>query len=183
MRALASQVELMPDNVMENIKEMTILCREWLNSDASDILLATDAFATLYYSMFKVMGRHLDARRELDDQVIECFREANIRFPYSPPLSYFLGRLLTCRFFENGVANDGDYNEAIASLNRAITLASDLPEDTEDYRRIIKYCLWGIATYSRFRYAVFGKSEYLEEAINHSRTYLSSSCIRKNLTC
>jgi hypothetical protein len=64
--------------------------------------------------MSKVMGTHHDARRELNDQVIECLREANIRFPYSARLALFLGRHLSWRFLEIWFAND--YNEAIASL-------------------------------------------------------------------
>jgi hypothetical protein len=65
--------------------------------------------------MSKVMGTHHNARRELNDQAIECLREASIRFPYSARLALFLGRDLSWRFLENGFAND-DYNEAIASL-------------------------------------------------------------------
>ncbi|KAH9957464.1 CHAT domain-containing protein [Lactifluus volemus] len=171
--ALGEQVKSQSrsDNVMENIKEMVILCLGLLNSDNSR--LATYAFS----SLFIVVGNRHDARREFDDQVIECFREANIRFPYSPVLSDCLGHLLLLRFFEKGYAN-GDYNEAIASLNRAITLASDPPND---YQRTVQISrlqsMMSIASLSHFRYVIFGKPEYLEEAINHHRTYLSSSWV------
>ena len=158
------------DNVMENIKEMVILCLELLNCD--NLVLAIDAFAALFH----VMVDHYNARREFQDQVIECFREANIRFPYSPELSFYLGRLLFLRFVKNAFAND-DHNEAIASLNRAITLASDFAEDAEVYRSIIEICLRSIAAISNIRCIAFGKPEYLEEAINHHRTYLSSSWV------
>jgi hypothetical protein len=165
--ALGEQVKSQSrsDDVMENIKEMAVLCLEMLNSD--------DAFIPLFEAT-------VDPRREsiCIDQVIECFRQANIRFPYSPRLSHFLGELLSKRFFEKGFADD-DYNEAIASLNRAITLATDLFKDTDDYdQNGVQNCLWSIATTSYSRYDLFGKPEYLEEAISHHRTYLSSSCVR-----
>jgi hypothetical protein len=54
-----------------------------LNSD--DLLLATDAFATL----FNVMVKCYNEMRGFHDQVIECLWDANIRFPYSPCLSFF----------------------------------------------------------------------------------------------
>ena len=78
--ALREQVvsQTTSDNVMENIKEMLILCPELLNSD--NPLLATDAFSALA----NVMARYYYVGREFLDQVIESFREANIRFPYSP---------------------------------------------------------------------------------------------------
>jgi hypothetical protein len=83
--ALEGQVESRStlDNIMENVKEMVILCRELLSSD--DPLPATRAFSALS----NVMEQCYDARREFLDQVIECLREANIRFPYSPDLSFF----------------------------------------------------------------------------------------------
>jgi hypothetical protein len=88
VRALEEQVvsQWRSDNVMENIKEMVILCLELLNSD--NLLLAIDAFSALFH----VMVERYNARREYQDQVIECFREANIRFPYSSELSFYLGR-------------------------------------------------------------------------------------------
>ncbi|KAH9962739.1 CHAT domain-containing protein [Lactifluus volemus] len=172
VRALGEQVESQSrsDNIMENIKEMMILCLELLNSD--NLPLATGAFA----SLIEVIAKCHYARREFQDKGIECLREATIRFPSSRHLLYFLGRLLVMRFYENGFAND-DYSEAIASLNRAITLASDLPEDTEIDRLIVQGSLWMIASASFIRSTIFGHPEYLEEAIHHNRRYLSSSWV------
>ncbi|KAH9962753.1 hypothetical protein BGW80DRAFT_1463457 [Lactifluus volemus] len=68
VRALREQVESQSrlDNIMENIKEMMILCLELLNSD--NLPLATDAFA----SLIRVIAKCHYARKEFQDQVIEC---------------------------------------------------------------------------------------------------------------
>jgi hypothetical protein len=142
------------DNVMENIKEMITLCLELLNSDNLHRVTYV-AFAAL--AKFTVL--HHGARREFQDQVIECLREANIRFPPSLYLLFSLAELLKLRFFEDGFANDDD-NEGIAILNRAMTLASDLPDDTEGSRSIVKYCLLAIASISFYRSRLFGNPEY-----------------------
>jgi tetratricopeptide (TPR) repeat protein len=156
---------------MENTKEMVTLCLELLNSDN-----LSPATGVAFLSLAKVTVNHHGARREFQDQVIECLREANIRFPFSPRLLHSLGILLLMRFTENRFAND-DYNEAIASLKKAITLFSDLPEHTEFDRLIVQNCLFAIATSSSMRSDRFGNPEYLEEAIHHNRTYLSSTWV------
>ena len=83
-----------------------------------------------------VINKRYNETRVFHNQVIECLRDMNIRFPYFPPsYFFFLASSSSCASWKN-IAND-DYNEAIASSNRAITLASDLPKDTEHYRSAV----------------------------------------------
>jgi hypothetical protein len=121
--ALAEQVESMSDNVMENIKEMTTLCRELLDSDGS----ANPPIVPFQYLTSAFTADH-DIPGELRDLVIECVREANTRLQGSPELSCMLGYCLAMRFFK--AFTTVDYEEAMVSLNKAITSASDFPEDT-----------------------------------------------------
>jgi tetratricopeptide (TPR) repeat protein len=157
----------MSDIVVENIKEMTILCRELLNSDssASPPILPFQALTNIITGGYGITG-------ELLDQAIECLREANTCFPSSPQLSFMLGNCLAQRFSK--AFSIVDYEEAMAILDRVIITipSSDLPEDVRS--DIQQKSLAAIADSSYTRYYISGKPEYLEEAISHIRTYLSS---------
>ncbi|KAH9962711.1 hypothetical protein BGW80DRAFT_1354056 [Lactifluus volemus] len=112
-----------------------------------------------------------DIPGELRDEVIECVREANTRLPGSPELSCMLGYCLAKRFFK--AFTTVDYEEAMVSLNKAITSASDFPEDTGS--DLQQRSLRAIANLSYRRYVAFKTPEHLEVAISHIRTFLSSA--------
>jgi hypothetical protein len=79
---LAVRVELESDNAAEDINEMTILCRELLNSDIS-ASPPTDPFMALALAV--------SARLDIGEagQVIECLREeAKIRWSQLHDLSW-----------------------------------------------------------------------------------------------
>ncbi|KAH9965122.1 CHAT domain-containing protein [Lactifluus volemus] len=161
----SESAESMSDIVVENIKEMTILCRELLNSDSSTSppILPFQALTNIINGGYGITG-------ELQDQAIECLREANTCFPSSPQLSFMLGECLARRF--SNAFSIVDCEEAMAILDRVMTSSSDLPEDVRS--DIQQKSLAAIADSSYTRYYMSGKPEYLEEAISHIRTYLSS---------
>jgi tetratricopeptide (TPR) repeat protein len=163
--ANSEPVESMSDIVVENIKEMTILCRELLNSvsSASPLISPFQALTTVISCGCGITG-------ELQDHAIECLREAKTCFPSSPRLSFMLGYCLAQRFGRG--SSIVDYEEAMPILDKVTSSSSDLPEDVRS--DIQQKSLGAIACLSYTRYYSSGKPEHLEEAISHIRTYLSS---------
>ncbi|KAH9977053.1 CHAT domain-containing protein [Lactifluus volemus] len=163
--ALAFRVKLKSGDVMKDFEEMMVLCRECLHSDSS---------ASPPTELFMHLGRALHNTRGVKggllEQVIGCFREANIRFPDSIEFSFFLGHSLSIRFEET--YSIVDCEEAMATLNRVITSPSNLPEGNRN--KFQKSALMEIADLSGFRCIMTRKPEYFEEAISHYRTLLSS---------
>jgi hypothetical protein len=117
----------------------------------------------VFVTLFTAMVTRYNAARRHSRPSHRSLQGSEYSFPVFLPLSFFLGDLLCTRFLETFAI--GDYDEATTSLNRAIALASDLPEGSRSH---VQKCLWCIPTLSRV--AISGKSEYLEEAINHNRT-------------
>jgi hypothetical protein len=103
--------------------------------------------------------------------LIECFREANVRFPYSYNLSLVLARVLGDRFVQ--IYSLIDSEEAITILKKTLTFPSDLSQDLQ--RHFQDLALSGIAVLSSHRFFLFHMPEYLEEGIFHLRVYLSSA--------
>ncbi|KAH9977044.1 CHAT domain-containing protein [Lactifluus volemus] len=160
--ALASRVELNPGDCMEEIREMTTVCRELLKLEGPPI----DPFIFLGEALRST--RPYAMKGELGDQVVECLREADVRFP-SRELSFLLACSL-CRRFDMK-RSITDYEEATTLLNRAITSIPDLPEDIR--RNFQKDVLTEVARLSYMRFVTYGKPEHLEEAISDSRTILN----------
>jgi CHAT domain-containing protein len=164
--ALAVQVELKSDDVTEDIKEMVVLCRELLNSDISTSLVP-DPFPALA----KVTLTKYDVIEELGDQVIECLREAIVRFPHFHQLPLMLALFLSLRFLVTNSIDD--YKEAATALDRAMPSISRLPEDVQSVFQ--DEALHQAVLLADLRSNIFGNPEYLEEAISRVRAYLSSA--------
>ncbi|KAH9965134.1 hypothetical protein BGW80DRAFT_1447903 [Lactifluus volemus] len=154
----------MSNNVVENIKEMTILCREFLTSEGPPVL-PFEALTKVITAVYGIAG-------ELLDQVIECLREANARFPSSPHLSFMLGNSLALRFSRAFMMVD--YEEAVAILGRIVLISPSSSDYPEDIRVLHQRSLKAIADSSYHRYYTYGKPEHLEEAISHIHTYMGS---------
>ncbi|KAH9970408.1 CHAT domain-containing protein [Lactifluus volemus] len=169
VRALDIRVELNTCDIKEDIKEMTILCRELLNSDISGRILESHLL-TLPKAFYKIVPNMLPVK-EVVDPLIECFREANVRLPYSYHLSYSLAHFLAHRFDENDSIIDSE--EAITILKKILTFPSDLPQDLRS--QFQDAALAWIAHISCRRFYLFHMPEYLEEATFHLRAYLSSA--------
>ncbi|KAH9970413.1 CHAT domain-containing protein [Lactifluus volemus] len=169
VRALDIRVELNICDIKEDIREMTILCRELLNSDIPGSALESHLL-TLPKAFYKIVPNMLPVK-EVVDPLIECFREANVRLPYSYHLSYSLAHFLAHRFDENGSIIDSE--EAITILKKILTFPSDLPQDRRS--RLQDAALAGIAHISCGRFYLYHMPEYLEEATFHLRAYLNSA--------
>jgi CHAT domain-containing protein len=164
--ALGVQVELKSEDFTEDIEEMTILCYELLNSDI---------LASLPPAPFIVLAAVVNTKQvltgQVGDQVIERLREANLRLPHFHQLSLQLACSLTLRLFITH-SND-EYEEATTILDRTIASTSHLPEDIRG--PLQDQALQLIAMLAISRTVVFRDPEYVEEAIFHVRTYLSSA--------
>ncbi|KAH9961397.1 hypothetical protein BGW80DRAFT_1564084 [Lactifluus volemus] len=168
VRALDIRVELNTGYIKENIREMTTLYRELLNSNISGSVLESHLL-----SLTNTVWETLDIlpMEEVLDSLIECFREANVHFPYSDCFSSTLAHLLAIRFKKNDSISDSE--EAITILKKILTFPSDLPQDHRS--QFQDAALAEIAEISYRRFSVFHMPEYLEEAIFHLRVYLRSA--------
>ncbi|KAH9957187.1 hypothetical protein BGW80DRAFT_1257411, partial [Lactifluus volemus] len=166
VKALEIRVELNTGDIKEDIREMTTLCRELLNSDISGSLLYSHLL-----SLFEAVLKEPDiwTLEEVLDSLIECFREANVRLPYSYYLSFAFALLLAVRFAKNHSIIDSE--EAITVLKKILTFPSDLPQDLRSQFQDLAL-LW-VAEISYRRFSLFDMPEYLEEATFHLRVYLS----------
>ncbi|KAH9962712.1 CHAT domain-containing protein [Lactifluus volemus] len=154
--ALSEQVESMPDpdKILENVEEMTILCRELFNSNSSRPLeYAFEALSAAFFACYVTTG-------EPPDQVIDFLREVNVRFPNSLEHSRRFAHCLALRFLTT--FTNADYEEITTILDKVITSASDLPEDVRSH--VKEEALSTIATLSDIRYVTLRKPEYLENS-------------------
>ncbi|KAH9970431.1 CHAT domain-containing protein [Lactifluus volemus] len=171
VRALEIRVELNTCDIKEDIKEMTILCRELLNSDISGSVLENQLLSLpIAFDNLKIVPNMLPVEEVLDP-LIEFFREAIVRLPYSYHLSLALAIFLAHRFYQNHSIIDSE--EAITILKKILTFPSDLPQDHRS--QFQDAALAGIAGISYRRFSLSNMPEYLEEATFLSRVYHSSA--------
>ncbi|KAH9032882.1 hypothetical protein EDB85DRAFT_2231220 [Lactarius pseudohatsudake] len=120
---LAHQVELGIGDAMQDIEEMTVLCRELLSSDISKDypMEAIMSFSGAIITEFDKKNA-----KEPPQEVIEVLRMATIPQPDLDLVSFALARCLCTRFQMTFAI--GDYKEAMPILDRII--ASCSPGDT-----------------------------------------------------
>ena len=119
VQVLGIQVELKSGNVIQDIEEMAILCRELLTSSTmseTSLTAPIMALANAVLTKYRISGEEPRA------QVIECLREANRRLPHFHALFLALAFSLACRFL--ATYSIDDYEEATAILDRIITSGS-----------------------------------------------------------
>src|SRR6267142_1358164 len=160
--ALSMRAELELGDVMQDIEEMAVLCLEILHSHVPSPL---GSIMTLVQAI-KAQLRNWSERRESSAKVIDCLREANIRFSDSDEISITLAWSLFNRFHIT-YSND-DYEEGAAILDKII--ASHAPGDRLNQYQEMALKL--IASFAQARSTAYGKPEYLEDAIHHLRTLL-----------
>ena len=125
---LAFQVELETGNMMQNIREMAVLCHELLTS----ALNMSDVDTTrLIYLISKTMSSKI--RNWVPDQpldeLIECLRAARKHRPDLLQARFALVESLTTRYCMTWM-ND-DYEEAVSILDE-IVASSSFPGDSQD---------------------------------------------------
>jgi len=171
-RALANGVQMASINPMRNIEEKAILCREFLRLDASDEILLSAA-ETLVWDI-NIMDEYASVDQPPPDQVIQCLREANIRFPDSEIVSLRFLYSLFQRFIVTH--SHGDYEDAMSIADGSFTRPP-----------FVKSASLVAAVLARARFTFYGNPEYLEEAIFRMRIYLrtlsSEDPDRQEMTC
>lgn len=167
VNALALQAQLEPANAMQDVEEMSILCRELLSSDLSkqdrDIGDTVENFARA------VLISIIYKWNQPSQQIIDCLQEANVHLPDLQIISFALFRYFDLRFYIT--KSDDDYENAMAALDKMLT--GNSPTDSPGpYVRQALHAAAGLAG-DRFRY--HGDPKYLEEALSRYRTILDST--------
>ena len=160
MWAFAFQVELESVDPMQDIGEMTTLCRELLTLGDSESLLI-DAVKLLTGAIAKTA---VPFGQRLPDGAIEFLREARIRLPDLRQVRYVLAFSLHIHFFETRSLDD--YEEAMSILDEMI---ADSNEKVE-----LANCLELAGWLARRRFIFDSKPEHLAEAIFRVRTFLNA---------
>ena len=164
--SLALQVELGARDVMQNIEEMAVLCKELLTTDASD------CDATRSITLFSTVVRSkisLRFQNQPLDQVIECLRVAREHKPDLREACITLAFMLSHRYLTT-YGND-DYEEATSIFDELITSSS--PGEIQDnFSDIAQEYVTSLAI---LRSVTHETPEYSEEAIFRARSFVASS--------
>ncbi|KAH9057583.1 CHAT domain-containing protein [Lactarius vividus] len=155
-------VRLDAGNVMENIREMAVLCSEFLTSDASEGE-TTDVVILIYEAVFSKI--RMGVPDQPLDQLVECLRLVKTRKPEMRDAHFALAYCLGTRYFVTFV--NEDYEEAASIFDEII--ASSPPGDT--FIVIVQEIATGLAI---SRSVMHENPEYSEGAIYRARTTLTS---------
>ena len=167
VRALRIQVDMKLGDERQDTEEMAVLCHELLKSDMSTTDL-NGCIMNLLRAVDAQSGR-LYERQEHSDRVIGCLREAIIRkLDCHEQVSLTLTWCLFYRF--RATHSNDDYEEGMTILENVIPT----PEDRSK-RRLREIVLTFFAFFARERSEMFGKPEYLEEAIYRTRASRAES--------
>ncbi|KAI9451571.1 CHAT domain-containing protein [Lactarius psammicola] len=161
VHALTLQVKLEAENVMQNIDEMAVLCRELL-MDASDS--DTTGPITLFVKVVSSAMNPL-ANDPPSNQVIECLRLVRKHKPDLLEARLALASCLCCRYCMTFV-ND-DYEEAASVIDEIIT-SSSTGDSQGEYVAMVQRAVTVLAV---FRSTVHGTPEYSEEAMYRARSF------------
>ena len=171
VKGLGIQVEVGDGDGTQNIKEMTVLCRELLTSNFSTSF-PTATFRSLNRATDVEFNRGLPI--ELLDEVVECLRDAvKVCLPNSYLAFIALAEQLCTRF--TTTHSLGDYEEAMALLDNDLD-----PNQSGGCPDSIRGPASSIAVYlACARCTYFNNPEYLEVAISLLRAKLSSPSINE----
>ena len=170
VQTLALQVKFKVGNVMQNIREMAIFSRELLTMETSDIDTTRLIDFIWEVTLSKIYRGVPDHPL---DELIECLRAAMKRRPDLPRARFTFAMSLMNRYRMTQV--DDDYEQAMSILNQMATSGSSQDESFYQERAT------GLAAFlARFRSETHWSPEYLEEAIYHTRAFLSSSSYTKS---
>jgi len=162
--ALMVQMELRLGDVHQDIEEIAVVCDELLNSDISMLTVTS-----LLMDFASVLDYHLGGQLGLQipsDKVLGCLRNANVRLPDLHPVSFVLVRSLYLRF--SVAPSDDDYKEGMTILHDIATTCTAGGRPSSDRACAL---IWA-AAFEAGQFYACGKSEHLEEAICHLRSYL-----------
>jgi hypothetical protein len=167
--ALAAQVKLGAGNVMENIGEMAVLCRELFALD----ILDDDTTLSITRFVLAVLSKiRLGVPDQPLDQLIECLRAARKHKPDLREARFALALSLCCRYCTTFV-ND-DHEEAASVLDEIITSSS--PGDSQD--KFVAMAHEFATRQAMIRSKVQQTPENLEDAIYRARAFLGSPSVK-----
>jgi CHAT domain-containing protein len=168
--ALASQVKLGAGNLMQNIEEMAVLCRELFTLD----MLDDDTSRSITRFALTVMSKIRPGVPDQPlDQLIECLRASRKHKPDLREARFALALALSCRYIMT-FKND-DHEEAASILDEIITSSpSGGSQDT-----FIGMAHEFSTRQAMIRSKVQQKPEFLEEAIYRARAFLSTSSVKE----
>ncbi|KAH9170828.1 CHAT domain-containing protein [Lactarius sanguifluus] len=169
--ALSVQVNLEAGNVMQEIGEMALLCRELLTSESDASEDETTHAVTLIYEVV-FSNIRIGAPDQPLDQVIECLRVARTHKPDLRGVGFALALSLAVRYFMTFL-ND-DYEEAASVMDEMA--ASSPPEESQD--EIVAIAQGVVTMLAIMRSMVHRTPENSEEAIHRAST-LTSALIEK----
>jgi hypothetical protein len=173
VNALAVQVKLEAGKVMQNIREMAVLCRELFTLETSDVDTTHLIILTYRVVISKIRSGVPDQPL---DELIEFSRVARKRRPDLLEAHMTFAISLVFRYAMTSV-ND-DYEEAASTLDDVI--AYSYPGNGQDESVAIGAI--GLVTgLARLRSMFYQTPEHLEEAIYRSRTCASSSSFNEHL--
>jgi CHAT domain-containing protein len=181
--ALGIQVEVKLGDMKQVIEEMAVLCHELLNLKSGISMTSVTGFIMGLVRAVKAQMGRWGERREAFDKVIECLREANVRLKLHGNLAvpdlHELSIVLAWSLFERllvAYSND-DYGEGVAILDEVIRAPRDLDRPTQLQEAALRL----VASFAQARSVVFGKPEYLEQAIYRTRTLLGEASLEDTL--
>ena len=161
VRALAGQVELGSVDPTRNIREMATLYHELFTSGIEESLLIDTVKSSV-----SAIGMTLTYGQLPPDEVIECLREARIRFPNLDQVRLALAYSLHLRFDLAPIYDDCNYEEAMSILD-------EVPSDPN---RTVKPATHLAGSLAWARLALDStKPENLTEAIFRFRTCLNAT--------
>ena len=173
--ALALQVELELDNVMQNIREMAVLSRELFTLETSDI----DTTHLIVLLSEAVLSQITPGTPDQPlDELIESLRAAGMHRPDLIEGRMALAVSLVSRYCMTSV-ND-DYEEAILILDET-TSSPRKSQDKSSLAYALQELAPGLAAMlTQRRWILFQSPEYLEEAIYRTRACSSSASFMEN---
>ena len=167
VNALAVQVELEAGDVKENIRQMVILCHEYVTSGLNTSDHDATHLIRLISGIVVPKIHMLDPDQPLD-KVIECLQAARKHRPDLFEARIALARSFSLRYCMT-LAND-DYEEAMSILDEIITSSSS-PGDSRTLAKGLA------ARLADSQLAAHHTPEYLEEAIYRAHASLGSTSI------
>jgi tetratricopeptide (TPR) repeat protein len=169
---LAVQVKLGAGDLMQNIEEMALLCRELFSLDVLDDDIDTTRSITRFAltAMSKIRPGVSDQPL---DQLIECLRASRGYKPYLREARFALALALSCRYLMTFV-ND-DHEEAASVLDEIIS--SSPSGDSQD--NFVAMAHEFATRQAMIRSMAQQKPEFLEDAIYRARAFLGTSSVQE----
>ena len=162
-------MQLTLGHAIQDVEEMSALCRDLLASDVSELNDAIVDFAGA--TTTAIFSFDLKPSR----RVIECLREADMHLPDQHSISFALSLSLFTRFIVTW-SND-DYEDAMAGLDKIISSHSH----TNNPNSYATLAFHQAPLLVMCQFAFYGDPEYLEEAISRFRGHLGTMSLEDPL--